>query len=141
MLNSLPKATSPHRRVELEARKPRFADRELAVRETQQVTHAGVAFQQAFDSEVLTHRAAREVRRQLGKFGRPEGVARRRIGIDCFLGPAMHAEVGLFVTGKSQWPDGDGIGARYFDKSAGHEIRSQWRNASGLNGQKNRSHR
>jgi hypothetical protein len=47
----------------------------------------------------------------------------------------MHAEIGLFVTRKSQERDGDRTFARSFNKGAGHVIGSQRRCAPGLNGQ------
>ena len=74
------------------------------------------------------------MRLKLREFRSPLGIMRGGIGIDGLFRPAMHTEIGLFVTFQSQPGYRDGAVARGFDKGAGHAYRSQRSGAAGLDG-------
>ena len=58
------------------------------------IADADFIFRKVGDGEIFSHRAWAEMGRQLWEFQGPLGIVRGGIGIDGFLGTAMHCKVG-----------------------------------------------
>jgi len=92
------------RQCELETGLARLTDLQQRAADRVDIADAEIVLVHAVDGQILAHRAGDEARREIGKSGRPVGIARRWIGVDRFFGAAMDRQISLVIAIEPEAP-------------------------------------